>query len=411
MDTVANLKEQTVTQAPLILIDVTLSDGQVERWSTHGVTVNGDAYGARVLRHNLFAIRAASDHGIDSVPKISLTVANTDSYFSQIESSVGFKGAKLTATFLFYDLILDDAASESKVVFKGLLNPPDEILEETVRLSAVNRMNMQRVLLPSIRIQRHCPWAFPTTQTERQEAISGGAEGVHSRFFNCGYSAGEVGGVGNLDGSGSPFAACNLTHADCAERGMFDQDSASNVTRRFGGIEFVPNSIRVRSHTRRNQHDSAAVANEARYNDFVPIIYGTGWIEPPVVFARNDGNLTRMEVLVGQGKINQIIKVLVNNVEIPEGIVGRDMTGTGWWNLFADGGRNGGFNLNFVSPSGAPLGDPYGNMASLSVVVPNQINDGRVLPRVKVLAEGLQLETFDGNGVSQGRTVQNSIGL
>ena len=402
MDTVANLKEQTVTETPLLLIDVTLRDGQVERWSTHGVTVSGDAYSARVLRHNLFAIRAASDHGIDSVPKISITVANTDSHFSQIESSVGFKGAKLTATFLFYDLIQDAAASESMVVFQGLLNPPDEILEETVRLSAVNRMNMQRVLLPSARIQRHCPWSFPITQSQRQEAINGGAEGVHSRFFSCGYSAGEAGGIGNLDGSGNPFTACNLTPADCVERGMFDQDSTSNVTRRFGGIEFVPATIRVRSHTARNRHDSAPVANEARYNDFVPIIYGTGWVDPPVVFSRNDGNLTRMEVLAGNGKINQVVKVLVNNVEIPEGIVGRDMTGTGWWNLFADGGRNGGFNLNFVNPAGSPLGDPYGSMASLSVVVPNQINDGRVLPRVKLLVEGLQLETFDANGVSQG---------
>ena len=137
-----------------------------------------------VLRHNLFAIRAASDHGIDSVPKISITVANADSHFSQIESSVGFKGAKLTATFLFYDLIQDSAASESMVVFQGLLNPPDEILEETVRLSAVNRMNMQRVLLPSARIQRHCPWSFPITQTQRQEAINGGAEGSPIRAFS-----------------------------------------------------------------------------------------------------------------------------------------------------------------------------------------------------------------------------------
>ena len=402
MDTVANLKEQTIAQTPLLLLDVTLINGQVERWSTHGVTVNLDAYEARILQHNLFSIRAASDHGIDAVPKISFTVANADSQISQIEAAFGFKGAKLKATFLFYDLLLDAPTSESMVVFQGVLNPPDEIREETSRLSAVNRMNMQRVLLPPVRIQRHCPWAFPATQAEREEAITGGPEGTHSRFFNCGYSAGEVGGAGNLNGLANPFTTCNFTRADCVERGMFDQDSASNLTRRFGGIEFVPATIRVRSHTRRNQHGSAAVANEARYNDFVPIIYGTGWIEPPVVFSRNDGNLTRMEVLVGHGKINQIVKVLVNNVEIPEGIVGRDMTGTGWWNLFADGGRNGGFNLNFVTPLGDPLGDPYGSMSSLSVVVPNQINDGRVLPRVKMLAEGLQLETFDGNGVSQG---------
>jgi len=33
--------------------------------------------------------------------------------------------------------------------------------------------------------------------------------------------------------------------------------------------------------------------NEARYNDFVPMVYGTAWYNPPIVFARNDGNLTR----------------------------------------------------------------------------------------------------------------------
>ncbi len=120
--------------------------------------VSGQIYEARVLRHNLFEIRAASDHGIDAVPKISLTTANADSLISQLESTVGFKGAKVKVTFLFHDLILDAPASESMVVFQGLMNPPEEIREETVRLSAVNRMSMQRVLLPPVRIQRYCPW-------------------------------------------------------------------------------------------------------------------------------------------------------------------------------------------------------------------------------------------------------------
>ena len=402
MDTIANLKEQTVAQTPLLLFEITLANGQVERWSSHQVTVSTQTYEARVLRHNLFAIRSARDHGIDAVPKISLTAANADSQVSQLESTVGFKGAKIKATFLFYDLILDTPDSESMVVFQGIMNPPEEIREETFRLSAVNRMSMQRVLLPPVRIQRYCPWAFPASQAERVEAVSGGMEGAHSRFFRCGYSAGEPGGLGNLDGGGSPFTTCNLTRSDCIERGMFDQDSAANTTRRFGGIEFVPGTIRVRSHTQREQHDAALVANEARYNDFVPLLYGTVWVEPPVVFARNDGNLTRIEVLLGHGNINQVLKVIVNNVEIPAGVTGQDMTGSGWWNLFSDGNRTGGFNLNFVDPSGNPQGDPYGNMACLSVVVPNQINDGRVLPRVKVLVEGRQVETFDGSGVSQG---------
>ncbi len=208
--------------------------------------------------------------------------------------------------------------------------------------------------------------------------------------------------MGNLDGSGNPFTTCHLTKSDCIERGMFDQDSLANNTRRFGGIEFVPGTVRIRSHGQREQHDSAVVANEARYNDLVPLLYGTVWVESPVVFARNDGNLTRMEVLLSQGTINQVLKVIVNNVEIPAGVAGLDMTGSGWWNLFADGNRSGGFNPNFADPGGNPQGDPYGSMACLSVVVPNQVNDGRVLPRVKILVEGLQVESFDSSGVSQG---------
>jgi hypothetical protein len=407
MDTIANLKEQAVTQTPLLLFEVTLSNGETERWATHGVTVNSEAYGARVLRHNLFEVQAASDHGIDAIPKISLTLANADSQLSQIESSVGFKGAKLRATFLFYDLLADEPASEQMVVFQGILNPPEQVTEDTLRVTAVNRMSMQRVLLPPVRVQRRCPWAFPSTQQEREEAVNGGADGLHSRFYRCGYSAGEPGGVGNLN-AGLPFTSCNFTRSDCTARGMFDVDASANPTRRFGGIEYMPATVRVRSHGVREFRDSAAASNEARYNDFIPLAYGTVWTEPPVVFARNDGNLTRLELLLGLSKINQVVKVLINNIEIPIGISGRDMTRSGWWNFFSDGGRNGGFNLNFTRPDGSPLGDPYGSMACLSVVVPNQIHGGIDLPRVKVLVEGLQLETFDSGGSSQGTQFTNN---
>jgi hypothetical protein len=407
MDTIANLKEQGVTQTPLLLFDVVLANGETERWSTHNVTVDSATYEPRVLRHNLFEIQAASEQGVDAIPKITLTLANADSHFSQIESSVGFKGARLKATFLFYDLVQDEAASEQMVVFQGILNSPEEITEKKIRVSATNRMNMQRVLLPPVRVQRRCPWSFPTTQGERQEASSGGSQGIYSRFHACGYSAGEPGGVGNLD-NGSPFTSCSFTRADCMARGMFDTDAQSNPTRRFGGMEFVPATIRVRGHGEREHRDSPAVANEARYNDFVPLAYGTVWLEPLIAFSRNDGNLTRMEAILCQGQIGNVLKVIVNDVEIPIGVAGRDMTRSGWWNLFANGDRNGGFNLNFTAPNGTPLGDPYGGVACLSVVVPNQINDGKTLPRVKVLGEGLRLERFDSNGVTQGVQFTNN---
>ncbi len=408
MDTIANLKEKVLAETPLLVFDATLANGEMQRWSTHQVTVGGNLYSARVLRHNLFEIQTASEQGIDLVPRLSLSLANADSQFSQIERSVGWKGAKLKATFLFYDLIQNQAASETLVVFQGILNPPEEITEETLRLTATNRMNMQRVLLPPVRIERRCPWAFPSTAAERQEAATGGAEGRHSRFYACGYSPDIAGGTGNLGPGSVPYTNCAFTKAHCQARGMFDRDGLGRVTRRFGGLEYVPPVIRVRSAGERGSHDSPVVSNEARYNDFVPLLYGTVWTEPQVVFSRNDGNLTRMEVLLGLGEIQQALKVIVNNVEIPAGVAGRNMTGSGWYNVISAGTRTGGFNPDFLDASGNPAGDPYGSMACLSVVVPNQIHNGATLPRVRALVEGMKVERFDLAGSSVGHEFSNN---
>jgi hypothetical protein len=51
------------------------------------------------------------------------------------------------------------------------------------------------------------------------------------------------------------------------------------------------------------------------------------------------------------GEINNVIKVLVNGIEIPQGQAGANMTGTGWFNLFSTGSRTGGFNPDFSDSS------------------------------------------------------------
>src|SRR5262249_8382259 len=114
----------------------------------------------------------------------------------------------------------------------------------------------------------------------------------YSRYYRCGYSPSAAGGCGALSDA-EPFTDCGYIRGDCQARGMF---------RNFGGIEFVPPAIQVRTYGDKNFHTSAVQANEARYNDFVPLVYGTAWYNPPVGFARNDGNLTRMEVLLGMGR-------------------------------------------------------------------------------------------------------------
>ncbi len=408
MPTIDQLKEQETPPTPLFLFDCAWNSGAVERWSTHEVTVNGAVYSGRLLRHNLFSLQASSEDGLDGAQKIALTLSNADSRYSQIERATGFKGAQVTVRFVFYDLTADVAASEVRVVFQGVANPAEEITEAGFWLSVTNRLNLSRVILPEVRIERRCPWMFPATVAQRQDALTGGAKGKYSALHRCGYSADLPGGAGNLDTGGVPFTSCEFTRAACEQRGMFGVDGASQTTRRFGGVEFVPAQIEVRSFGEKGTHLSPILDNQARYSDYVPLVYGTAWYKPPTVFARNDGNLTRMEVLLGMGEMEDVVKVVVNGVEIPEGQSGTDMTATGWYHVVSMGSRNGVFNLDFADGAGNPLGDPYGSMAALSVVVPNQISNGLTLAKVEVLVKGLKLEQFDAAGVTLGESFTNN---
>src|SRR5947208_7175931 len=227
MQTIFEVKEQAITETPLLVFDCVLPDGSTEHWSTHGITVGEVVYAARVMAHNVFELQAASDQGVDGIPRISLVLGNADSHFSEIERLVGWKGARLTASFLFYDLRMGAPATEASVLFQGICNPPEEIREATFRITATNRMNLQRLLLPQVRIQRRCPWEFPATEAQRTEGIDGGASGKYSRYYRCGYSAGVAGGIGFLNGE-APFTSCGFTRGDCETRGMF---------LRFGGVE------------------------------------------------------------------------------------------------------------------------------------------------------------------------------
>jgi hypothetical protein len=401
-------KEQLTADTPLLLFTCTMADGTVWNWSSRTITWNGVQYQARVLRQSLFEAQAASDTQVGGVPKLTFELANADSELSEIEAQSGFKGAQLTVQLTFVDVTTGTVTSDPLVVFRGLMNPPELITESTFRLSAINRMSLQRAVLPNVRIQRICPWRFPTTSAQRLEAVDGGpARGRYSPFYACGYSPDQNNGTGNLNGT-VPFDSCSYTRSDCEARGMFLTDSTGRPTARFGGIEFVPASILVRGTGQKSYQLSAVQDNEARYNDFVPLVYGTQWVMPDVVFARNDGNLTRTEVLLGMGEIQGVLKVLVNNVEIPQGVSGQNMTATGWYNLITPGARNGAADPNFTDSNGVTQGDPYGSMAYLSIVLPNRINNGTNVPSVQVLMQGLKLLQFDTNANYLGASFSNN---
>ncbi|HWE52412.1 MAG TPA: phage tail protein [Bryobacteraceae bacterium] len=398
MQSIATAKEELNPDTPLFFFDCTMADGTVRHWSSRTISWAGTQYEGRVLRHNLFEAQLASETQVGGAPKLTFELANADSELSEIEQQTGFKGSQLMVRSVFFDLTTGSATTDATVVFRGLMNPPDTITENTFRLSAMNRISMQRTVVPNIRVERMCPWRFPATAANRLEAVDGGAaRGKYSLFYRCGYSPDQTGGAGNLNGN-VPFTSCSYSRSDCDQRGMFTIDTIGRATGRFGGIEYVPPTILVRGAGQKSSQLSAVQQNTASYNDFVPLIYGTQWHVPDVVFSRNDGNLTRMEVLLGMGEIEGILSVLINDIQIPRGATGVNMTSTGWYNLITPGTRNGQQDLNFSDGHGNLLGDPFGSMAYLSIVVPNRINDGTSIPAVQVLMQGLKLWQFDVNG-------------
>ena len=412
MATINQVKQLAEADTPLLLFECVLPSGDKTYWSTHSIVFNGQQYSARVLTHNLFDLQLSADDAMDGITQLSIVLANADSRMSEVNAAIGFKGTQLTVHFAFADLSSGTITTESTILFRGISGDPDEITEESLTLSFTNKLSLQRVPVPEVRIQRSCPWSFPATPQQRTEAVTGGAAGRYSRFYRCGYSADMAGGVGNLN-AGQPYTSCDKSRSSCQARGMFDKDNSGNVTRRFGGFEFVPSAIMVRTAGDKTSHLSPLLENSAKYNDPVPIVYGEGWLKAPVVFARNDGNLTHMEALIGMGPIgrdnfNGILKVVVNDVEIPAGIAGQDMTTTGWYGEVTTGSRQGNFNLDFSDPHGAPLGDPYGSISVLSIVVPNRISTGASLPTVEILLQGIQIDIYNSDGSVQATTYSNN---
>lgn len=404
MATTINLaKESAEADTPLLFFECVLpAQADPEYWCTHAISFNGQSYAARVLKHNLFDLQLSADDAMDGITKLSLTLADADARLAELNAEFGFKGAQLTVHFAFADLPTGAITTESTVLFRGIAGDPDEISEDSLVLTFTNKLSLQRVPIPEVRIQRSCPWSFPSTAEQRTQGVNGEPSNRFSPFYRCGYSADITNGVGNLMSDGQVYTSCNKSRADCEARGMFNVDTANRATARFGGFEFVPSAVSVRTSGDKTSHLSPLLDNSAKYNDPVPLVYGKGWLKAPVIFSRNDGNLTHMEVLLGMGVIGTdtfdgVLKLVVNDVEIPKAASGQDMTTTGWYKVFTEGARTGSFNVDFAA-NNQPLGDPYGSMAAVSVVVPNRISSGTSLPTVQVLLQGVQIDTYNSDG-------------
>jgi hypothetical protein len=376
LTTIDGSKSTTVTYQPLLLAVFTFASGSVLRASTHplkvgdgGVQYGGNDYLGRISEQDIAQVQALSEQGIDVTPSVTIHFADADKViWLNFEQVHGFKGAILELTFVFYDIDAGTFSSDSLKKFKGICDTPSAD-DRSLTVTANSLINVQRRQFPIMPIQRRCPLVNPVTLAQRAEAND-----EDSIYFECGETR---------DLTTAP--PCKYTVETCTQ--LLHR---ANIT-------FEPaEGGRSREYTSGQWIDLKNNPNEAKYGDYFPMIYGTAWVEPPIMNVIGDGNSTRGEVVVCNGEVEDILKVIVNDVEVP---AATSMTGSAYlvqdplfrWNLINRGDRDGSPNTD--TPYNGD-GDPYGNLCALMFVVPRKVADAASTPRVRVLVRGPKIRVY-----------------
>jgi len=377
LTTINIAKEQAATYQPLLLAKFAFADGAILRLSTHPLNVaeGGAQYGGvdwlgRISEQSIQQVQALSETGVDLIPNVTLALADPDGYlYSNWETPAarGFKGAELILQLVFYDPIGGAFSSDSRIPFIGICeHPASDAAKLTV--SAVAKTGLMRALLPVVPIQQRCPWTNPTTTAQRATA-----DNEDSPYYECGETR---------DLATAP--PCEYTTATC-----------TRLNRRGNITYTAPAGMRVREYTSGNWADVKGTTNEAAYGDRIPMLYGTAWLEPPILSAIPDGNYLRGECIVCLGAA-EVLKVAVNGIQLsaanqpdgtPYSAANRDFR----FHFINAGNRDGAPNADVPWSGG---GDPYGSMTAIMFVLPRLSGGGEGIPRVRVLARSKSLRKY-----------------
>lgn len=374
--TITTAKEQAVSKQPLLLAKFTFPDGTVLRLSTHPLNTaeGGQQYAGvdwlgRLRTQDIDQLQALSDTGVDLVASVSLTINDPDGYIEQNyerAAGCGFKGAEVELRLVMVDLATWEFSTDSRVPFVGICDKP-EADARTLRVRAVAKTNLLRAQLPVLPLQPRCPHRNPDTVAKRSDASN-----PDSPYYECGETR---------DLTTAP--PCSYTKATCTQ------------PNRFGGIVWAGAvGGRFREYTSGSWNEAKANPNELRPGDYAPMVYGTAWVEPPVISVIPDGNYTRGEAVVCSGEVGDILRVVCNDTELSPT---NTRTGTAYsaanrdyrWAWVNDGKRTGAPNPD-VPWSGS--GDPYGSMAAIMWLAPRSVVSG--MPRLRVLVQGPKLRKY-----------------
>jgi len=400
LSTINTQKELALTQKPLLLLDFTWSDGSTQYFATDSLTYNGNAYLPRVLDETLTAFQAFSEQGIDTVPSIDIKLADADkTLYNGIEATVGFKGATVAATFVFWQSGTANVSTDSISNFVGVCQSPS-MQEDALVMTATNKLNLTLKSFPTQTIQKLCLYNFPATATDR--AANAASDKPCCKYFPDG-SGGLA--LGNYSTGTTPYTSCNYSKSDCQARGMYTSDSSARKTGNFSGIQWqAPASINSRPYGG-SFEEVVGSSNPSKYVQKIPAAYGTVWCEAITLNQPNDANYTRMEVLVCAGQVSSISKVVVNGEVIPHApgtdpvfpTVPPDVSSVadalkmGWWFGVSNGSTLS--QPNQESPWSGQ-GDPYSGMCVLGIVVLPQIASPGSNAQVQVLVGGAAVRVY-----------------
>ena len=236
---------------------------------------------------------------------------------------------------------------------------------------------------------------------------------------------------GNLNGA-SPYTSCpylrsggdggcmarlgNSAGTTVAPDGDLMHDTTGRRTGRFAGVEWNPPTYYTfsRSYEQQKGLPSFAYLNQNVYSQYVPEVYGTQWITPPIANIIEDGNSVRFECILTKGYIGQsaafntpsgtIQQVVVNGEVVPMYSTSAVYPNDNWsidplfsWFWVTEGTRNGSACTlpGYMNNTYSALGDPYGGMAVIVIVIYRDLySASNGVPSVQVLLGGRQLPVF-----------------
>jgi hypothetical protein len=405
LTSIVQVKEYEETYLPLFLWEFTFTDGSWAGFCTHGLHASehgfqyqGRDYEGLVLNGDVAAAQAISSNGVTMFPSLQLELDDASRTLTQnIEiEGPGFKGATVLLRFLFYDPTTTTATGAFSVddlpLFLGSCITSPAIDDATLRVTIQSLLHLAQGTLPCIHLQKRCPWIHPNTPEEKAEA-----DRYESWFYNCGDTS-----------TASGHDHCDYTPDDCKRLGMWDP--LTNIFR-FGGIEAEPPPTWTGKPFGGDTETRDNAKNHTLDSDFVPHMYGRGWIEPIVLNMSGEANYTRMQLLVcygqtmdqiGAGYFSPGWKLAINDCVVGEAAANTpsDLTRNGFWGFVSTGKRDGrlcdqvGYQVSDGKGGVTGGGDPFGSMTVIYAAVLRRVTESNQLPSVQLLCDGGRIPVF-----------------